>query len=191
MDALTDVQRDRLDALTAACPEMTSLANLVRGFAAFLDPADSNNDRLTAWITTARAADLPHLRAYTRGLDLDRDAVNNALTLPYSNGGTEGVNAKTKKILSRCTAESTSHSSATGSCSANTPSPPNMRQSRYSYSPTVTTESGTEPLTGQSPARDSGARGGREARPGRAAGGGEAGTGCARPTPPLSAATED
>ncbi|CAI7973753.1 hypothetical protein FRAHR75_1120005 [Frankia sp. Hr75.2] len=98
-DTLTDAQRDRLDQLTAACPEMTTLAGLIRGFAALLDPTDGNDDRLTAWITTARAADLPHLHAYTRGLDLDRDAVNNALTLPYSNGGTEGVNTKTKKIM--------------------------------------------------------------------------------------------
>ena len=96
-DALTDAQRDQLDQLTAACPEMTTLAGLVRGFAALLDPADGNDDLLTTWITTARAADLPHLHAYTRGLD--RDAVNNALTLPYSNGGTEGVNTKTKKII--------------------------------------------------------------------------------------------
>ncbi len=98
-DALTDAQRDRLDQLTAACPEMTTLAGLVRGFAALLDPTDGNDTLLTAWTTTARAADLPHLHAYTRGLDLDRHAVNNALTLPYSNGGTEGVNTKTKKIM--------------------------------------------------------------------------------------------
>lgn len=89
--ALTDPRRDRLDQLTATCPEMTTLASLVREFAALLDPADGNDDRLTAWITTAQTADLPHLHAYTRGRDLDRDAVNNALTLPYSNGGTEGV----------------------------------------------------------------------------------------------------
>jgi transposase len=98
-DALTDPQRDRLDELTAACTEMTALASLVRGFAALLDPADGNDDLLTTWITTARAADLPHLHAFTRGLDLDRDAANNALTLPHHNGGTEGVNTKTKRIM--------------------------------------------------------------------------------------------
>ncbi len=47
-DALTDPQRDRLDQLTAACPEMTTLASLVRDFAALLDPADGNDDLLTA-----------------------------------------------------------------------------------------------------------------------------------------------
>jgi hypothetical protein len=53
----------------------------------------------TPWITTARAADLPHLHAFTRGLDQDRDAVRAALALPYHNGGTEGVNTKTKRIM--------------------------------------------------------------------------------------------
>lgn len=40
-------------------------------------------------------AHLPHLHAHTRGLDFDRAAVN-ALTLPFHNGGTEGVNTKPK-----------------------------------------------------------------------------------------------
>ncbi|EST27565.1 hypothetical protein N566_23285 [Streptomycetaceae bacterium MP113-05] len=42
--------------------------------------------------------DLPHLHAFTRGLERDRAAVNAALTLPHHNGGTEGVNNKTKLI---------------------------------------------------------------------------------------------
>ncbi|WP_067469453.1 ISL3 family transposase [Actinomadura macra] len=77
---------------------MTALAGLVRSFAALLAPADDNAEHLTEWITQARAEDLPHLHAFTRGLDLDRDAVNAALTLPFHNGGTEGVNTKTKMI---------------------------------------------------------------------------------------------
>jgi hypothetical protein len=43
-------------------------------------------------------ADLVHLHAFARGPERDRDAVNAALTLPYSNGPTEGVNTKTKRI---------------------------------------------------------------------------------------------
>ncbi len=34
----------------------------------------------------------------SHGLDRDRDAVNATLTLPYSNGPTEGVSAKIKRI---------------------------------------------------------------------------------------------
>ena len=40
----------------------------------------------------------PHLHAFTRGLEKDRAAVDAALTLPHHNGGTEGVNNKTKLI---------------------------------------------------------------------------------------------
>nr|WP_241835526.1 ISL3 family transposase [Pseudofrankia asymbiotica] len=98
-DTLTDSKRDRLAELTAACPEMTELAGLVRAFAGLLQPATGNADRLTEWITRVRAADLPHLLAFTHGLDLDRDTANAALTLPHHNGGTEGVNTKTKRIM--------------------------------------------------------------------------------------------
>ncbi len=47
---------------------------------------------------TARACDLPNLHAFTRGLELDALAVIAALTLPFHNGRTEGVNTKTKMI---------------------------------------------------------------------------------------------
>jgi transposase len=84
--------------LTAACPEMTQPASVVGGFAKLLTPCAGNADRPSRWIVAVRSADLPHLRAFTRGLDRDRDAVNAALTLPHSNGPTEGVNTKTKRI---------------------------------------------------------------------------------------------
>ena len=44
------------------------------------------------------ACDLPHLHTFTRGLDLDVQAVIAAVTLPLHNGRTEGVNTKTKMI---------------------------------------------------------------------------------------------
>lgn len=78
---------------------MIALAGLVRSFAGLLTPADGNDDLLTAWIAVVRAENLLHLHAFTRGLDQDRDAVNNALTRPYHNGGTEGVNTKTKRSV--------------------------------------------------------------------------------------------
>jgi Transposase len=60
-----------------------------------LTPDEDNAERLAEWI----AAVLPHLHAFTRGLDFDKQAVHAALTLPYHNGGTEGVNTKTKRIM--------------------------------------------------------------------------------------------
>jgi hypothetical protein len=71
-----------LEKISAACPEMTALADLVRGFAALLTPAAGNDVKLTEWITAARAVDLPPLRSLTNGLEIDRAAVDAALTMP-------------------------------------------------------------------------------------------------------------
>ncbi len=89
---------DLLARLTAACPEMTQIAAHIRAFAPLLTPRPENADALEHRIAQVRAAGLPHLHAFTRGLDRDRDAVIAALTLPYSNGPTEGVTTKTKLI---------------------------------------------------------------------------------------------
>ena len=97
-DELSDTQQVLRDKLTGACPEMTSLAGLVRDFAALLSPGPANEARLREWTQTARAADLPSLHAFTRGLELDMAAVVAAVTLPFHNGRTEGVNTRTKMI---------------------------------------------------------------------------------------------
>jgi transposase len=52
----------------------------------------------SACIADARAADLPYLHSFTRGLELDLKAATAAVTLPHHNGRTEGVNTKAKKI---------------------------------------------------------------------------------------------
>ena len=96
--ALSDAQQALLGKLTAACPEMTSLADLVRSFAALLKPDPGNDDKLQEWTRAAQAADLPSLHAFTRGLNLDVAAATAAVTLPFHNGRTEGVNTKTKMI---------------------------------------------------------------------------------------------
>ena len=97
-DRLTGGQAETLARLGTACPEMTALAALIRSFAQMLVPAAENEAGLQRWIATAREADLPHLHSFTRGLDLDIQAATAALTLPYHNGRTEGVNNKTKMI---------------------------------------------------------------------------------------------
>jgi len=61
-------------------------------------PSPGNDARLRQWIIHARAADLPHVHSFTRGLKLDIQAVTVALTMPHHNGRTEGVNTKTKMI---------------------------------------------------------------------------------------------
>lgn len=73
---------------------MTALTGHIRTFADLLEPAANNSRRLHEWISRVREDDLPHLHAFTRGLERDHDAVANGLTLPFHNGGTEGVNTK-------------------------------------------------------------------------------------------------
>lgn len=97
-DSLSDGKQTLLSKLTAACPEMTSLAALVCSFAGLLTPAPANEAALKDWAEAARACDLPNMHAFTRGLDLDIDAAIAAVTLPFHNGRTEGVNTKTKMI---------------------------------------------------------------------------------------------
>ncbi len=97
-DTLRPDQHELLAKTTSACPEMSRLAALVRGFAQFLTPAEDNVDRLQEWINTAEQASLPHVHSFIRGLRLDQDAVHAALTSEHHNGGTEGVNTKTKLI---------------------------------------------------------------------------------------------
>jgi hypothetical protein len=81
--------------MAATCPEMTALAELTGAFARLLPPAPQNAGFLDAWITAVRSAQLPRLQAFTRGIDFDKAAVRAALTVPFHNGGTEGVNTET------------------------------------------------------------------------------------------------
>jgi transposase len=97
-DNLKTEHHDLLAQLTAACPEMTQLTAHMADFAHLLTPREGNADGLSRWIDEVRTTDLPHLQSFARGLDRDRNAVIAALTLPYSNGPTEGINTKTKRI---------------------------------------------------------------------------------------------
>ena len=59
--------------------------------------APANEAALKDWAEAARARSAEYARLY-RGLDLDIDAAIAAVTLPFHNGRTEGVNTKTKMI---------------------------------------------------------------------------------------------
>jgi transposase len=77
---------------------MTSLAGLIRSFAALLKPDPGNEQKLREWAHAAQAAALPSVHAFTRGLDPDIAAATAAVTLSFHSGQTEGVNTKTKMI---------------------------------------------------------------------------------------------
>ncbi|MFG2498578.1 ISL3 family transposase [Streptomyces sp. NPDC048441] len=97
-DHLDDEQQILLGQLAGACQQMAALAARIRSFAGLLDPAQGNDQLLTDWITSTRAAELPFLRSFACGLERDRAAVDAALTLPHHNGRTEGVNNKIKLL---------------------------------------------------------------------------------------------
>ena len=84
--------------LTAACPEMTSLASAGRLLRRPAPARSRQRGQAQGLGQAARASDLPDIHAFTRGLDLDPQAVTAAVTLPFHNGRTEGVNTKTKMI---------------------------------------------------------------------------------------------
>jgi Na+-translocating ferredoxin:NAD+ oxidoreductase RnfG subunit len=93
---LPDHTRHHLDDLTATCPEMTTLATRVREFADLL--TQRRGQDLAAWIATTRHDGLPGFDSYLNGLEKDWDATVASLTLPSSNGPTEGVNTKIKLL---------------------------------------------------------------------------------------------
>nr|WP_255357202.1 ISL3 family transposase [Sciscionella sp. SE31] len=97
---LSDTQRNLRQELISSCPEMIDLADAVQGFAEMLNPRQHNKNQLHHWTTTVRAADLPYLHSFTRGLAKDEAAVVAGLTQTHSNGPTEG-NVNRIKMIKR------------------------------------------------------------------------------------------
>jgi transposase len=100
---LTDSTRTRLEHTLKHCPHLTAAAEHVRAFAELLT-RERDGDltdcaaRLDQWIAAVRADDLPAVHSFAEGLLIDRDAVIAGLTLPHSNGPTEGTVNKIKLI---------------------------------------------------------------------------------------------
>lgn len=132
-EGLKAEQQNLLRRLTAACQEMTRLADHVRTFASFLVPKSGNAAAISGWATEVRAAELPHLHAFVRGLERDHDGVVAALTLPFHNGGTEWREQQDQ-------ADQAANVRACGLPTPPPPHPPGLT------SPIVTTESETDPF---------------------------------------------
>jgi hypothetical protein len=84
---LPDTRRAHLEEITAACPEMTALTDLVREFAQLL--TERRGSDLDSWIKQVREASLTEIHPFLTGLEQDHDAAVAGLTLPYSNGPVE------------------------------------------------------------------------------------------------------
>lgn len=63
---------------------MTELSALISQFAAMLTPRAANAERLEQWLKKIRGANLPTLGSHANGLERDKDAVEAALTLPFT-----------------------------------------------------------------------------------------------------------
>ncbi len=85
---LDDDEQHALASVLGHCRHLHVLRGHVVAFATMMGNLDGH--LLDEWIAAARAADLPDLAAFARGLLQDRDAVTCALTLPYSSGAVEG-----------------------------------------------------------------------------------------------------
>jgi len=72
-------------------------------------------ERLSAWIDAVLGNDLPALHSFAISLTRDQDAVTAGLTLPWSNGPTEGTVNRLKMLREPCSAALTS------TCFANVP----------------------------------------------------------------------
>lgn len=87
----------RLAAVTAACPHLAALRDLIRRFAETM-AARAGDPDLDDWLADARTSGLPALATLARGIGKDHAAVLNGLTLPYSSGKVEGTVNKIKMI---------------------------------------------------------------------------------------------
>src|SRR5262249_33231231 len=86
-----------LAAIRAGCPELDALAGHVTAFAKIL--TGRHPGELDGWLAAAAAGPgQPQLASFAAGIQMDYDAVRNALALPWSSGRVEGLNTRTKLI---------------------------------------------------------------------------------------------
>ena len=78
-----------LKEILVRCPELEATRKHVGTFANMIQ--NLGGGRLPEWIERVRADDLPELHRFADGLQRDLQAVTAGLTLPWSNGPTEGT----------------------------------------------------------------------------------------------------
>ncbi|MET7401350.1 transposase [Dactylosporangium sp. NPDC005572] len=133
-DDLLAERRGYLHDLLAACPHLAMLAQRVREFADIR--TRRRGPTLDAWTTTVDNGDPAGPHAFVHGLRMDRPAVVAGLTLPYSNGPTEGANLKVKLLKRQMYGRAEFLPPApTDPAHVDQPLPPSPCQSRSFYSP--------------------------------------------------------
>jgi transposase len=87
-DSLAEDEKPRLKAILDRCPELQAASDQVRAFAAMLTQLTGQD--LPQWIADAKAAGLPGISSFAKGLEQDLDAVTHGLTMNWSSGPVEG-----------------------------------------------------------------------------------------------------
>lgn len=96
---LRESQRSIVDKLCAASAEIGSAFSLAQNFRKMM--VDRTGDKeLRGWIDQSTDSGIKQLAAFAKGLSTDYHAVENALTLKWSNGPVEG-NANRLKTIKR------------------------------------------------------------------------------------------
>lgn len=94
---LTPEEEALLTALGTHCPPLRTSADLARQFVEMIEHRQA--ELLEAWIRQARGPEVPaELRRFAQGIEADLAAVRAALSLPWSNGQTEGQVNRLKLI---------------------------------------------------------------------------------------------
>jgi transposase len=94
--SLSAAEQRALTAIHAAAPDLATVQPLVHQFHQLVKERDAT--AFTAWREQALGSTLPELNSFITGLDRDREAVEAALTLPWSNGPVEGQVNRLKAI---------------------------------------------------------------------------------------------
>ncbi len=82
--------------LCARHPGLAAAYRLTQAFVRMLH--ERRGEDLEGWVADTTEEGLPHLRAFAAGLREDWDAVQAGLTVPWSNGRSEGFVNKIKMI---------------------------------------------------------------------------------------------
>lgn len=93
---LTARQASIVDVMKTASPEFVSMRQLAMRFRGIL--RGGNAEKLDRWCEDTRRSGIDAMRRFARTLQRDRDAVHNALTMPWSNGQTEGQISRLKTL---------------------------------------------------------------------------------------------
>ncbi|WP_369776491.1 transposase [Streptomyces sp. R33] len=98
-ESLSDSQRDQLDRILDACPDLASARDLAHEFSRIA--RERRGQDFIHWMTRALDEGPQPVQDFAASLQNDWEAVVNGLTLPWSSGAVEGQVTRIKLIKRR------------------------------------------------------------------------------------------